>query len=110
MSGPFDNLLSRYGQSITLTPASTGEGKALRAFVQPILRREEGLPLAPSPLGAVSTERWLYLGSGGQPLSPGDQVDTGNLSLTVQEARTIFWQDRPFYQWAILRRRKEAAE
>ena len=43
MTGTFDLLLSRYGQSVTLTPAA-GEGTALRAFVQPILRREEDLP------------------------------------------------------------------
>ena len=110
MTGTFDLLLSRYGQSVTLTPAATGADMALQAFVQPILKREEDLPLVPSPLGAVSTERWLYLGGGNQPLSPGDRVDTGALALVVQEARTVYWRDQPLYQWAILRRRKEAAE
>ena len=68
------------------------------------------LPLAASPLGAVSRERWLYLGGGGQPLTPGDRVDTGELALVVQEAGTVFWRDEALYQRAILRRRREAAE
>lgn len=110
MTGTFDLLLSRYGQKVTLTPRATGQPVALRAFLQPILQKQEDLPIAPSPLGAVSRERWLYLGSGGQPLAPGDQVDAEGLSLIIQEARTIFWQDQPFYQRAQLRKRKEAAE
>ena len=109
MTGTFDLLLSRYGQSVTLTPRASGQPVALRAFLQPILTKQEDLPIAPSPLGAVSSERWLYLGSGSQPLAPGDQVDAEGLSLVIQEARTVFWQDQPFYQRALLRKRKEAA-
>lgn len=110
MRSAFEGLLSRYGQSVTLICAATGESKALRAFVQLLPRREEHLPLAASPLGAVSRERWLYLGGGGQPLAPGDRVDTGELALVVQEAGTVFWRDEALYQRAILRRRREAAE
>ena len=109
MTGTFDLLLSRYGQSVTLTPRASGQPIALRAFLQPILTKQEDLPIAPSPLGAVSSERWLYLGSGSQPLAPGDQVDTEGLALVIQAARTVVWQDQPFYQRAMLRKRKEAA-
>ena len=51
MRSAFEGLLSRYGQSVTLTCAATGKSKALRAFVQLLPRREEQLPLAASPLG-----------------------------------------------------------
>lgn len=110
MKSSFDQLLTRFGQDITLTPRSTGEPLTLRAFLQPILKRREELPITPSPLGAVSQKRWLYLGSAGQPLATGDRVDLDTLALVVQEERTIYWQDTPLYRWAILRERKEAAQ
>ena len=110
MTGSFDQLLSRYGQSVTLTPRATGEPVALRAFLQPILKQREAPPFSPSPLGAVGTKQWLYLGSGSQPLAAGDAVDTDTLSLVVQEARSVLWRDQSVYRWALLRQRKEAAE
>lgn len=110
MTGSFDRLLARFGQSVTLTPGDPGPSLALRAFLQPILKRREALPVTPSPLGAVSQKRWLYLGAGGQALAPGDRVDAGELSLVVQEAHIVYWRDEPFYRWAILRERKEAAQ
>ena len=110
MTGSFDQLLSRYGQSVTLTPRASGDPISLRAFLQPVLRQQEALPFSPSPLGAVSTKQWLYLGSGRQPLSAGDAVDTPELSLIVQEARAMLWRDQVVYRWALLRQRKEAAE
>ena len=106
MTGSFDQLLSRYGQSVTLTPRASGDPISLRA----VLRQQEALPFSPSPLGAVSTKQWLYLGSGRQPLSAGDAVDTPELSLIVQEARAVLWRDQVVYRWALLRQRKEAAE
>ena len=69
MTGSFDQLLSRYGQSVTLTPRGSGDPISLQAFLQPVLRQQEALPFSPSPLGAVSTKQWLYLGSGRLPLS-----------------------------------------
>ena len=54
MKSSFDQLLTRFGQDITLTPRSTGEPLTLRAFLQPILKRREELPITPSPLGAIS--------------------------------------------------------
>lgn len=110
MTGSFDQLLSRYGQSVTLTPRASGEPVSLRAFLQPVLRQQEALPFSPSPLGAVSTQQWLYLGSGRQSLAPGDLVDMTGLALIVQESRAVLWRDQIVYRWALLRQRKEAAE
>lgn len=105
----FAALLSRYGQQVRLTRRRTGEEVSGRAFLQPVLRRTEEAPAA-TPLGAVSEQRWLYIGGGAQPLAPGDRVDSGALRLVVREARPIYLGDELVYHWALLRRRKEAAE
>lgn len=105
----FQQLLDRYGQSLTLTRTETGESLAVRAFLQPLLKERQEPPVTPTPLGAVCDQRWLYLGSGDVPLSPGDRVDWEALSLTVQEAQPLYLGDSLVYYRAVLRRRKEAA-
>lgn len=108
MRAEFERVLARYGQRVLLTGKDGGE-RTVRAFLQPVLKRREKLPVTATPLGAVSDARWLYIGSGRQPVAPGDRVDCGGLRLTVQEARAVCWEDTPCYHWAILRPRKEAA-
>lgn len=109
MKTRFESLLGRYGQSVAITSRRTGKTIQARAFVQPILRRREDIPIAATALGAVSGQRWLYLGSGALPLSPGDLAECGAAALTVQEARPVYWQDEIAYYWALLRPKKEAA-
>lgn len=110
MRGSFDQLLCRFGQTVTLTPKASGVPQTLHAFLQPILKRREALPITPSPLGAVSQKRWLYLGSSSQPLASGDTITGEELELVIQETQTVYWRDEPLYRWAILRERKEAAQ
>ena len=109
MTGTFQRLMDRYGQTVTHTPGTSGEAVTLRAFLQPLLQRRQEPPAAATPLGAVSEKRWLYLGPASRAVAEGDQVDAEGLSLVVQEARAVYWRDQPFYYWALLRRRKEAA-
>ena len=110
MRARLEGLMETCGQSVTLTRLETGDTVPLRAFLQPILKRREALPAVPTPLGAVSSQRWLYIGSGRQEISPGDRAACGAERLVVQEARAVGWQDETFYQWAVLRPEKEAAE
>lgn len=110
MRARLEGILAQYGQEVLLTPREGGEEAPVRAFLQPILKRREDLPAAATPLGAVSQQRWLYIGSGGRPLAPGDRAVWGGLRLTVQEARIVPWKDEPLYCWALLRPGKEAAE
>lgn len=104
-----EGLLERYGQKALLTRREGGDAIALRAFVQPLLRQKEELPLTPTPLGAASGQRWLYIGSGRQPIAPGDQLDCGGLRLVAQESCPVRWQEEVFYWRAVLRPRREAA-
>ena len=109
MRARLDALLEQYGQNAVLTRREDGQTIPLRAFVQPVLRQREDLPLTPTPLGAASGQRWLYVGCGAQPLALGDWVDCGEWKLAVQEASAVYWQDEVFYWRAVLRPRKEAA-
>lgn len=103
-----EQILARYGQTVELI-TQDGRKLSVKAFLQPILRQREDLPVAVTPLGAVSDARWLYIGSSGLPLSPGDQIDFDGLHLMVQESRIVYWMDKALYCWAVLRPRKETA-
>ena len=92
MTGSFDRLLARFGQSVTLTPGDPGPSLALRAFLQPILKRREALPVTPSPLGAVSQKRWLYLGAGDQALDTLHRVMLEGLPTGLKPAE-LRWEE-----------------
>lgn len=109
MRARFEGLLERYGQKVLLRRREDGAEISVRAFVEPVLRQREEPSAAPTPLGAASGQRWLYIGRGGQDLRMGDWVDCGGLRLVVQEACAVCWQDEVFYWRAVLRPRKEAA-
>jgi len=108
MRARLEGILARYGQDVVLTDRDSGEERATRAFVQPVLKKREGLSAQATPLGAVSLERWLYIGSGALALRPGDGAACGGLRLRVQEARSVPWNGGTLYWWAVLRPEKEA--
>ena len=109
MKGRFENVLARYGQTVTVTLRQSGEPAEVRAFVQPVLKEQLEPPVAVTALGAASEQRWRYLGQGGLTLHPGDQVALGEMRFTVQEARPVYWRDEVAYYWALLRPAREAA-
>lgn len=108
MRQALEQIMARYGQEVTLA-RRVGKKRTLRAFVQPVTKQREALPIAATPLGAVSEELWVYIGPGDAPLSPGDSVEQGGLALTVREAKALYLQDEVLYHWALLGRKKEAA-
>ena len=110
MRARLEGMMARYGQRVVLTKRNTGEAREVWAFVQPVRRQREELPVAATALGAVSSQRWLYIGPPGQALAPGDRVALEGLRLTAQEIQTVWWQNAPLYCRAILRREKEAAD
>lgn len=110
MTARLERLMRTYGQSVALTRRGAGAPVQVRAFLQPVLKRREDLPAAATPLGAVSRQRWLYIGSGRQEIAPGDLAACGETRLVVQEARPVRWGDEILYYWAMLRREKEVGE
>lgn len=109
MRADFESILARYGQCAQLKKHDSSEELDIHAFLQPVLKEQEHPPMAATPLGAVSRQRWVYVGSSKIDLVPGDRIHYGELSLVVQETHPLFCGDEIFYRWALLRREKEAA-
>lgn len=109
MRARLERIMDRYGQAVTLFPRCGGEALEIRAFLQPLLKERDEPPVAVTPLGPVSAQRWLCIGPPGVEVLPGDRMTCGELELTVQEVRTVCWRDEALYRRSILRRKKEEA-
>ncbi len=104
-----ERIMEQYGQTVTLIPNGGGEALQIKAFLQPVLKEQTEPPVAVTPLGAVSEQRWRYIGPAGTDILAGDRIRCGKMQLTVQEVRSIYWQNETLYRQAVLRREKEAA-
>lgn len=110
MRAQLDAILREHGEDLTLIRRESGEEAAVRAFVQPLLKENKDLPVTATPLGAVSDQRWLYVGPVLPELEPGDLIHQGSSRFVVQEAMTICFRRSALYGRAILRREKESAK
>lgn len=106
MKGQLESIFSRYGQAVTLT-GSSGETTVTRAFLQPVRKTQEDAPITVTPLGTVSRQRWLYIGSGDIALRPGDRLDFEDLTLQVQQVQAVYCGNSLLYHRALLHPRKE---
>ena len=104
-----ERIMAQYGQTVTLVPRDGGDAQVIRAFLQPILKRQEEPQAAVTPLGPVNEQRWLYIGPPGVEALVGNRMACGEVRLVVQEVRPVYWQDEVLYRWAMLRQEKEAA-
>ena len=109
MKKRMEAIISQHGQSAVLVRKDSGETVELRAFLQPILKKQLHPPVAVTPLGAVSEQRWTYIGPGSIAVAPGDRLRQNDLLWVVQESRGVFCGDTLLYRWALLRPAKEAA-
>lgn len=109
MTRLWETILAQHGQNVTLEKRDTGERQEVRAFLQPILKKQEQPPVTVTPLGAVNEQRWMYIGSSQIAVVPGDRIQHNGLALIIQEARGVFLGDALLYHWALLRPAKEAA-
>lgn len=110
MRKQLEDVLREYGQELTVIRKETGEETAVKAFLQPILKTQEELPVTATPLGAVNDQRWLYIGPAALELEPGDKIRFQDSQFVAQEAMTICFRWEALYGRAILRREKEAAQ
>lgn len=110
MRAQLEAIMREDGQDLTLIRRENGEEIPVRAFLQPFLKEKEDLPVTATPLGAVSDQRWLYIGPVEPELEPGDRIGFGGDRFVVQEAMTICFRWNALYGRAILRREKEEAK
>lgn len=104
MSGTFETLLDKYGQSVTLCRRE-GEKETIRAFLQPVTeRRETWRQTEPSPMGAVRKDRFLCLSGADTSLENMEEghLEWRGLRLRVAAAQPICIGDTVSHWWAIL--------
>jgi hypothetical protein len=106
MDRAWRGILAQYGQEVTVYADGQAGGQRLRAFLQPILERQEAQD-TPSPLGLRREERFLYLGPANVPLTARKSgVTWGQQDYEVQTARPV----GESHWWAVLRPREREAE
>ena len=109
MRSRWEEIIRSFGQTITLISRKSGCETRFQAFLQPILKEREDLPVAATPLGAVNGQRWLYAGPAAREISEGDKVYLDDIHLTVQEVTAVYFRGEILYNRAILRHEKEWA-
>ncbi len=110
MRAKLEEIMREDGQDLTVIRRENGESIPVRAFLQPFLKEREELPVTATPLGAVSDQRWLYIGPVLPELEPGDRIESDGGRFVAQEAMTICFRRQALYARAILRREKERAK
>lgn len=110
MKEKLEEIMRLHGQELTLIRRDGGEETAVSAFLQPLLKEREDLPVTATPLGAVNDQRWLYIGPAARELEPGDRIRFAGIGLTVQEAMPVCFRREALYCRAVLRQEKEAAK
>lgn len=110
MTGRWQQILSRYGQNITLYRQDGEEGTVCRAFLQPVMEQSaDFFQQLPTPLGLVRQDRWICLGGPDMAL---DQLEDGYIAwggetFTVRSAQPVYLGDELVYWWGLLAVREQ---
>ena len=107
MRAHLNGLTRRYGQELLLIPRAPLEVRTLRAFLQPIRKNREELPVTATPLGAVNEQRWLYIGPADRAMERETRLCCGGVFYRVQESVTVPFGEEDLYCRAVLVRAKE---
>ena len=97
-----DREIGRYGSQITI--AQQGTEISTRAFVEPLRYRNKiYIGGEYHHLGALSREKYLYVGKTAHRLIPNKSViKAQGKQYIVKRCETYFVKDAPIYEWAIL--------
>ena len=98
-----ETVLQRHGRD--LTHIRSGQTAQLRAFLQPVTARTA--TVRATPAGMDRGEKYLFIGPLQPKLLPGDELQSGERSYTVERAEVIFGADGPLWQWAMCRKKGE---
>lgn len=111
MTGQWKQILSRYGQNITLYRQDGEEGTVCRAFLQPVMEQNaDFFQQLPTPLGLVRRDRWICLGGPEMALDQlGDgYIAWGGETFTVRSAQPVYLAEELVYWWGLLAVREQA--
>ena len=101
MRDVFGAMLERYGQEAVLERTKT----SLRAFLQPVLERNERETGEYPSLGWLDARLWRYLGR--EALEVGDVLCWQGLRLRVQSVRAVCLGEKILYRQGVLTREAE---
>ena len=105
MTDRWRQILSRYGQTVTLYRQGQEEGTVCRAFLQPVQeKRSDFFQRQPTPLGLVRQDRWICLGGPDMALDElgGGYIAWGDHTFTVRSAQPVYLGDELVYWWGLL--------
>lgn len=100
----FEKILDRFGQEVLLRTAE-GE-RPIRAFLQPLWRRDERTEGDYSPIGWLDGRLWLYLGR--EAVESGDALSWNGMEFLVRSGRPYYIGGTLSHYQASLERRREA--
>lgn len=98
-----EEILNRYGQTVTLRRAGTEE--QIRAFLQPVAERAETAPKQRTPVGWLDGRLWLYLGR--RAAQTGDTVVWKDMEFRVRSGRPVYVGEELSHWRAVLERERE---
>lgn len=97
-----EEILSKYGQEVTVERGGTAE--AVRAFLQPLIERDEAVPET-AAIGWLDGRLWLYLGR--KAVEDGDVVTWEGRRFRVRSGRPHYVGDKLCHWRAVLERARE---
>lgn len=102
MSGTFERLLARYGQSVLVCYGDGRPDRAARAFFQRLTeRREDWRQEEPTPLGMMRQERFLYFGEPEVPLESGSVLLWKGRPFQLRAWEPIYVGEKLNHWWAV---------
>ncbi|MEG1835717.1 MAG: hypothetical protein RR239_00985 [Oscillospiraceae bacterium] len=99
--------ISKFGRKINILDGAW-KSRPFKAFIQP-LRYKNKMYLNGNftPIGRDSTGYFLYIGPISHSLSALSTsariVDSDNHKYSVERSETVYFKDKPFYIWAVIR-------
>ena len=106
MTARFENVLRRYGQTVTATRG--GASWTAQAFVQPPTDSGGAEPVEHTELGSVDARRWVCLTRG--DIGAGDTVVCDAGTFTVRACAGVYLGGELCHRRAVLVPAKKAAE
>ncbi len=96
-------MLEKFGQSVTVEKQD-GTSFSCHAIMMPLLYKNKlYVELQPSTVGKIDEGCYRFIGPENAIFEPDDIVSLKGKRYVAQRFERIYFSDKPFYTWAILR-------